>query len=108
MPNLNGAILVLEDVGEQPYRLDRMLTHWRLTGALHQLAGLGLGRFSGCDDDEDREGFSATEVLRERSCDLGIPVVAELPVGHGSGGNAALPIGRPARLDGQRGQLSLL
>ena len=108
MPNLDGAILVLEDVGEQPYRLDRMLTHWRLTGVLQRLAGLGLGRFSGCDDDDDREGFSATEVLQERSCDLGIPVVAELPVGHGSGGNAALPIGRPARLDGQRGRLSLL
>lgn len=110
MPDLDGAILVLEDVGEQPYRLDRMLTHWRLTGVLQRLAGLGFGRFSDCDDDDDnpQEGFSATEVLQERSCDLGIPVIADLPVGHGSEGNAALPIGRKARLDGQHGLLSLL
>ena len=109
MPDLDGAILVLEDVGEQPYRLDRMLTHWRLTGVLQRLAGLGFGRFSDCDDDDNlQEGFSATEVLQERSCDLGIPVIADLPVGHGAEGNAALPIGRKARLDGQRGLLSLL
>ena len=108
MPDLDGAILVLEDVGEQPYRLDRMLTHWRLAGVLQRLAGLGFGRFSDCDDDNLQEGFSATEVLQERSCDLGIPVIADLPVGHGSEGNAALPIGRKARLDGQRGLLSLL
>ena len=47
-------------------------------------------------------------VLRERSRDLGIPVVADLPVGHGSEGNAALPIGRPARLDGDQGRLRML
>ena len=108
MPDLDGAILVLEDVGEQPYRLDRMLTHWRLAGVLQRLAGLGFGRFSDCDDDNLQEGFSATEVLQERSCDLGIPVIADLPVGHGAEGNAALPIGRKARLDGQSGSLSLL
>ena len=108
MPDLDGAILVLEDVGEQPYRLDRMLTHWRLAGVLQRLAGLGFGRFSDCDDDNLQEGFSTTEVLQERSCDLGIPVIADLPVGHGAEGNAALPIGRKARLDGQSGSLSLL
>ena len=108
MPDLKGTILILEDVGEQPYRLDRMPTHWRLNGVLQQLAGLGFGRFSGCDDDDRQQGFSATEVLRERSKDLGIPVVADLPVGHGQEGNAALPIGRRARLDGVQGRLSLL
>ena len=43
IPNLNDAILVLEDVDEEPYRIDRMLTQWRLTGILNQLAGLGFG-----------------------------------------------------------------
>lgn len=101
LPALQGAVLVLEDVGEAPYRLDRMLTHWRLAGALQQLAGIGFGRFSDCQD----EGAEA--VLRERTADLGIPVVAGLPVGHDPG-NAALPIGQLARLDGQRGLLELL
>lgn len=118
LPRLAGAILVLEDVGEAPYRLDRLLTHWRLSGALRQLAGLGFGRFSDCDDgDTDgdetdgqasgRGRFTVRQVLLERSTDLAIPVVEGLPVGHGSG-NAALPLGVLARLDGSRGTLELL
>ena len=105
LPELKGAVLVLEDVGEAPYRLDRMLTHWRLCGALQQLAGLGFGQFSDCNGSE--EGPSAEQVLRERSADLGIPVLAGLPVGHETG-NAALPIGARARLDANQGVLSLL
>jgi len=106
-PPLRGAILVLEDVGEAPYRLDRLLTHWRLSGALAQLAGLALGGFDACDD-PDGEGFSSLEVLRERTADLGIPVLAGLPIGHGEDGNAALPLGVMARLDADAGRLSLL
>lgn len=113
LPALAGAILVLEDVGEAPYRIERMLTHWRLCGALQQLAGLAFGSFEGCDEADSRaeepaeHRFSLEQVLRERSLDLGIPVVAHLPVGHRPG-NAALPLGVPARLDGGRGHLALL
>jgi muramoyltetrapeptide carboxypeptidase len=115
LPPLAGAILVLEDVGEAPYRIERMLTHWRLSGALQQLAGIGFGQFSACDDgsadqpaaDEAPRRFSVEQVLRERSGDLGIPVLAGLKVGHVCG-NAALPLGVRARLDGDRGRLSLL
>lgn len=115
LPPLAGAILVLEDVGEAPYRIERMLTHWRLCGALQQLAGIGFGSFSGCDDQDDPAAaaaraagrrFSLEQVLRERTADLGIPVVAGLPVGH-EAGNAALPLGRLARLDGHTGSLEL-
>jgi muramoyltetrapeptide carboxypeptidase len=105
-PPLQGAILVLEDVGEAPYRLDRLLTHWRLSGQLQQLAGLALGRFEACED-PDAAGFCCRQVLRERSADLGIPVLAELPVGHGELGNAALPLGAWAQLDADAGRLSL-
>ncbi|MCP9915042.1 LD-carboxypeptidase [Cyanobium sp. ATX 6F1] len=115
LPDLKGAVLVLEDVGEAPYRVDRMLTHWRLCGALQQLAGLAFGRFS--DDGEapetqgesdGRDGrFSTEQVLKERSTDLGIPVLGGLEVGHGPG-NAALPLGVRARLDASSGRLSLL
>lgn len=105
-PALRGSILVLEDVGEAPYRLDRLLTHWRLCGALQQLAGLGLGRFDDCDSAE-ADGFSCEQVLRERTADLAIPVLAGLPIGHGGGGNAALPLGVWARLDADAGVLSV-
>jgi muramoyltetrapeptide carboxypeptidase len=113
LPALDGAILVLEDVGEAPYRIERMLTHWRLCGALQRLAGLAFGNFEGWEEaDGRREGpaehrFGLEAVLRERSLDLGIPVVAHLPVGHAPG-NGALPLGVRARLDGGRGHLGLL
>ena len=106
-PSLQGAILVLEDVGEAPYRLDRLLTHWRLCGALQQLGGLALGRFDDCDLPGD-DGFSSEQVLRERTADLPIPVLAGLPIGHGDGGNAALPLGVRARLDADAGELRVL
>lgn len=122
LPALQGAILVLEDVGEAPYRIDRMLTHWRLSGALGQLAAIAFGAFSDCDDDdEDADGGQDTpelaaagaahrrlhQVLQERTLDLGIPVLAGLPVGHRCG-NAALPLGARARLDADAGRLELL
>ena len=117
LPDLRGAILVIEDVGEAPYRIDRMLTHWRLSGALGQLAGIGLGQFSGCDDHPFGESgadpiamaarFSLEQVLHDRTGDLGIPVLAGLPVGH-EAGNGALPLGVWARLDADAGHLRLL
>ena len=114
-PGLRGAVLVLEDIGEAPYRIDRMLTHWRLSGALQQLAGLAFGRFSEAEGDsqsnsdasDPADAVTVEQVLRERSGDLGIPVLGNLAVGHGPG-NAALPLGRRVRLDAGRGSLELL
>jgi muramoyltetrapeptide carboxypeptidase len=111
LPDLRGAILVLEDVAEAPYRLERMLTHWRLCGALQQLSGIGFGNFRDCvdhdrSDQPSHHYFSAEQVLHERTADLGIPVVAQLPIGH-LPGNGALPLGSLARLDGRTGRLSL-
>ena len=106
-PDLRGSILVLEDVGEAPYRVDRMLTQWRSAGLLRGLAGVATGRFSWKKDDILPGDFSMREILEERLGDLGIPLVMNLPLGHGAP-NQALPIGRQARLDGSRGILSLI
>ncbi|MDP6193795.1 MAG: LD-carboxypeptidase, partial [Prochlorococcaceae cyanobacterium ETNP18_MAG_1] len=109
VPDLEGAILIFEDVGEAPYRIDRMLTQWRLAGLLQGLAGLGFGSFVDCEAEplQEDQTFTLEEVLKERTADLGIPVVGQLPVGHCCG-NASFPLGREARLDGNRGQLSLI
>jgi muramoyltetrapeptide carboxypeptidase len=107
MPSLQGAILVLEDVGEAPYRVDRMLTHWRAAGLFKGVAGIATGRFSWQKDDILPGDFSMDAILEERLGDLGIPLVMQLPVGHGLP-NMALPIGTQARLDGSRGVLSVL
>ncbi|MEM1238915.1 MAG: LD-carboxypeptidase [Cyanobacteria bacterium P01_H01_bin.26] len=97
-PDLTGAILAFEDVTEAPYRLDRMLTHWRMLGKFDQVAGIALGRFSQCNPPANIPSFSALDVLQERLGDLGIPIIANLPFGH-DGVNAALPFGIPAKIE---------
>jgi muramoyltetrapeptide carboxypeptidase len=104
-PNLTGAILALEDVTEYPYRIDRMLTQWRMMGILNQLKGIALGRFSRCEPYPGTSSWTLSEVLGDRLEDLGIPLIYDLPFGH-DGVNAALPVGQPVHLDGEKGILS--
>ncbi|WP_225323084.1 LD-carboxypeptidase [Synechococcus sp. RSCCF101] len=106
LPSLRHTILVLEDVEEAPYRVDRMLTQWRTSGLLDGVAGVACGRFSWTGEAEPGD-FSMSEILEERLGDLGVPLVLDLPLGHGLP-NQALPLGVPARLDGSQGRLSLI
>ncbi len=62
-PPFENVILALEDVGEAPYRIDRMLTQWRRSGVLNQVKGIALGRFSGCEDPTTPPNFPVVEVL---------------------------------------------
>lgn len=94
-----GRILVLEDVGEPAYRLDRMWTQLRQAGVFDGVAGVALGTFSGGPSPEDH----VTEVLREAATGLGVPVLAGLPIGH-TDQHAAFVVGAPARI--ARGQLT--
>ena len=105
-PSLAGAILILEDVGEAPYRIDRMLTQWRSAGLLEGVAGVGCGRFSWKEDDILPGDFSMAEILEERLGDLDVPLVVDLPLGHGLP-NFSLPLGRASCLNARTGQLSL-
>lgn len=104
-PNLTGVILALEDVTEYPYRIDRMLTQWRLTGVLQRIKGIALGRFSRCDPYPGGTSWTVEEVLRDRLEDLNIPLVYGLPFGH-DGVNASLPVGQLVHLNGNTGSLS--
>lgn len=104
-PDLSGIVLAFEDVSEAPYRIDRMLTQWRLSGAFQKVCAIALGRFSQCNPPSNIPSFTTNEVLHDRLSDLGIPIVSDLPFGH-DGENAALPVGVPVLLDGDRGILS--
>lgn len=77
-----SCVLVLEDVGERPYRIDRMLTSLVLGGHLSQAAAIVFGGFSSCDPGVD--GVVVEDVLRETTKALGIPVLVDAPFGHGS------------------------
>jgi muramoyltetrapeptide carboxypeptidase len=100
-----GAILLLEDRGERPYRIDRMLQQLRLAGKLRGVVGIGLGAFVGCDEPDG--SATADAVLRECVDALGVPWVAGLPFGHAVP-NLPWPMGVRARLDGPRAELHLL
>lgn len=109
-----GRILFIEDLGEPPYRLDRMLTHLRLSGKLDSLAGIVLGTFPDCDptDGTDqhagtRTGYSALDVLREIVSPLGAPVLANFPAGH-TLQNWTLPLGSRVRIDTNRRTLEIV
>jgi muramoyltetrapeptide carboxypeptidase len=109
LPDLRGAILFFEDVGERPYRLDRLLTQLELAGVFQAAAGLMTGEFRDCDEPAGSKLSSptASEVLRERLGRLSIPVVLGAPVGHGRR-NRALPYGTRVELDADAGTLAAL
>lgn len=107
LPSLQGCVLVLEDTGEAPYRIDRLLTQWRSSGLLRGVRGIGLGRFDWARDDILPGDFAMEEILLERLAPLGVPLVSGLAVGHGRP-NLALPLGRRCRLDAAAGTLTLL
>ncbi|MGF1493982.1 MAG: LD-carboxypeptidase [Microcoleaceae cyanobacterium] len=104
-PDVTGAILAFEDVNEEPYRIDRMLTQWRMLGLFDRIRGIALGRFSQWQRSFSSDSFTLEEVLRDRLGDLGIPVVSDLPFGH-DGPNMMLPVGVTVTLDADRGILS--
>ncbi len=96
MPPLDGAVLLIEDVGERPYRLDRMFMHLRLAGITTQVAGFALGEFTGCEEKD--APYSAADVLSELIAQTGKPCVFGLPIGHGAV-NQPVPLGARVRLD---------
>jgi len=109
-PRFRGRILFFEDVGEQPYRFDRMLTHLLNCGLLQQLAGVAIGINQDCADPMARRSQeyrqTLEDVFKERLLPLKIPVVMGLPFGH-IARNATLPVGGEALLDGDSGELIL-
>ncbi len=94
-----GGLVFLEDVGEAPYRVDRLLTQLRGAGWFHRARGVVVGSLHDCGDP-----VSLRRVLEDRLGDLGVPVLAGLQVGHGPVQRALL-LGAPARLDPSAGTL---
>ena len=92
-PDLEGCILLLEDRGEAPYRIDRMLTQMRMAGCFQDLAGLALGAFTDCGSSQQIHA-----IVTERLSELDIPILAGFDAGH-EGVNLTLPVGGTARLD---------
>ena len=95
-PRFNGKILFIEDVGEFPYRIDRMLVQMKLAGCFEGLKGLVLGSFEECGQLDE-----IFRIVQEMFKDVNIPILAGFEIGH-SKINITIPIGLEATLDTDR------
>lgn len=108
MPDLDGAILVLEDVNEAVYRTDRLLIQLRSSGALDAIAGLGFGQFTDIPTDASTGGERPlADVFAETAEALGVPCLSGLPVGHVDD-QWTLPLGAMAELDAEGATLRVI
>ena len=105
-PDFDGAVVFLEDVHEWPYRLDRLLTHLRQSGALDRAAGVVLGTLEAC---RPLDGVSPLDVVADLFADVPYPVALGLQAGHANAEsdveNLALPFGVEVELDAGAGRL---
>lgn len=104
-PDFSGALLFLEDIGEAPYKIDRMLTHLSRAGALQKINGLIFGKCTDCGSPAGR-GFNLNSVLRDHILPLGIPAISGVDIGH-EADNLTIPAGVEAVLDADNGVFSL-
>ena len=107
LPDFNGAILFVEDIGETIYRLDRMLTHLKLAGALERLAGFIFGQCSQCTPGEGYGSLTLEEVIKDHIAPLKIPAWYGAQIGHVET-IWTLPIGLAVEIDADIGAIRLL
>lgn len=107
----DGKIIFIEEVDEEPYRVDRMITQMIEAGKFKKAAGIALGVFSGCKSNPDKSGidnsFSVLEVIQNRLFPLNIPVVYGMSFGHIEN-KFTLPFGIEAELDSLEQTITLL
>lgn len=103
LPDMHGAILLLEAIGLYPGQVDRQMTMLRKAGHLDGLAGVAIGQFT--DFEFDRP-YSVIDILREHLTELKVPILGGLPLGHGDS-PASVFIGAMAELDAKAGMLAI-
>lgn len=104
------AILFIEEIAEEPYKVDRMLMQLKLAGKFDQCRGIALGQFVNCEQSPSSPfpaSFTLREVFLHYFESLDIPVVYGLPIGHIQS-KWTLPIGVLASLDADHGEIALL
>ncbi len=110
-PDYENAILFIEEVSEEPYRIDRMLTQMLLSGRLNKIKGIAAGIFTKCVSNEERSGlsgsFSFREVLTDRLKNPAVPAFYGFGFGHVSN-KYTIPFGAMAELDASAGTLTIL
>ena len=106
LPDLKDKIIIFEDINEDFYKLDRIFTYLRMFNKFEEIVGLGFGNFFKSKGEIPEEEYLLKNLIYERFKKYNIPIVIDLPIGHLSG-NACIPIGFNATLDGNIGTLSI-
>jgi len=107
LPNLKNKILLIEEISEPPYKIDRMLNQLRLNKVFEDVSGIILGDFLDCyESDKNKKSLLLNEVLIDYFKYLKIPVIQNFPFGH-SKKILTLPIGTSVKLDLRKGMLEL-
>ena len=107
VPDLTGAILFLEDVGESVYRIDRMLTQLKLAGVLDQLSGFVFGQCTNCGPSGGYGGLTLEQVLTDHIAPLGIPAWWNAAIGHVEP-ILTLPLGTQVMMDATAGKITMM
>jgi muramoyltetrapeptide carboxypeptidase len=108
IPDMRGAILMLEDTNEAEYRIDRMLTQLKLAGILDQIAGFVFGQCTDCTADSSNYGnFTISELLQQHIKPLGIPAFQGAYFGH-IANQPFIPMGAEAEMDADAGTFRIL
>lgn len=103
LPELRGAILLIEDVEKFLGHIDRHLTRLVKTGCLNGIVGIAVGQFTSF---APAKGWTIVDVRRDRLAPLGVPILGGLPLGHGAN-PVAVPVGTEAHLDADLGALTV-
>jgi muramoyltetrapeptide carboxypeptidase len=107
-PPIRNSLLVLEEVDEYPYRVDRMLTQLRNANIHKKVSGLLFGQFSKCEPkDRSQPHFTMAQVLQDFSREMQIPVVANIAYGH-IPKKLTIPFGLAARVDTAKGEIMVM
>lgn len=107
LPQFDQYLLFVEEIGEKPYRVDRMLTQLHQSNGLSNAAGIALGIFADCEPDPEDRSLSLAQTLDDQLGKMKVPVAYGLPFGH-IGDQCTLPVGIRARFDAVEGSLTLL
>jgi len=106
LPDLKGKVVIFEDINEDIYKLDRIFTYLRMSNKFNEIAGLGFGNFFKSEEKNFEEDNLLKNLIYERFKKYNIPIVIDLPIGH-INGNASIPIGFNAILNGNTGTLAV-
>lgn len=101
-----NKIVFIEDIGEKPRKIDRMLTQLRQSNNLGKAAAIVLGQFRNCEAKEGDDSLTLLEVLKDRVMDFNVPVVYNFPFGHGKD-LATFPVGLDVELDTNKMSIQL-